>query len=167
MKSLNKVELIEFFHDNYEVRKGDLSTFKKIAEVAEELHYDLIKNGVDNFTLQEKSAILDTTKPLKMIRDIPSTSPFDSYKGLSRKCIVNDPVWFYLANQEDNKVISITFLAESLGEDVNTILWRLDRMSNDGYLIETKDNLEFHFYPMNKPVADRCIGNYYQGNVAR
>ena len=95
---MNKTELIEFFHYYYECPKGRLKTFKGIGEVADQLHYDFVKNGVDDYTLYERGIILDFTKPLKFIRDIPTDSAFDNYKGLYRQAIEFDPLWFYLIN---------------------------------------------------------------------
>ena len=151
---MNKTELIDFFHKHFSYRKGDLNTIKKITEAAETQGYKLIKLGVDNYELHEKSIILDYTKPLKFIKDLPSNSVFDCYKGLSRKHINTNPLWFFIINQEDGKILSLPFLAESLNTTIEEIMYSLDLMSIDGQLIETDKNLEFHFYPIKRRQED-------------
>lgn len=147
---MTKNELIDFFHQHFYCRKGDLNTIKKIGETADEKGYKLVKLGVDNYELHEKCAILDFTKPLRFVRELPSNSVFDSYKGLSREHISSCPIWFYIVNQEEGKILSLEFLAESLNKTISEVIWSLDFMSISGQLIETEKYLEFHFYPIKR-----------------
>ena len=164
---MNKTELIDFFHKHFYCRKGDLNTIKKIAETADEKGYRLIKLGVDNYELHEKSVILDFTKPLRFVRELPSNSVFDSYKGLSREHISTDPLWFYIINQEDGKVLSLAFLAESLGITIEQVVYKLDFMSISGQLVETENYLEFHFYPIKRSREEIPHSDYFLNKLPR
>lgn len=164
---MNKNELIDFFHQHFYCRKGDLNTIKKIAETADEKGYKLVKLGVDNYELHEKCVVVDFTKPLRFVRELPSNSVFDSYKGLSREHISSCPVWFYIINQEEGKILSLEFLAESLNRTIPEIVYSLDRMSNEGQLVETDKNLEFHFYPVKLSEEDKLPYLYESHRIPR
>jgi hypothetical protein len=114
-----------------------------------------------------ESVILDFTKPLRFIREIPSNSVFDSYKGLSRGHISSDPLWFYIINQEDGKVLSLAFLAESLGKTIEQIVYNLDFMSISGQLVETENYLEFHFYPIKRSREEMPNCDYLLNKLPR
>lgn len=79
---MKRNEIIDFLHENYNVKKGELKSIKTIIEAAKKEKYTVKKNGVDNFIIYETDAIQDFTKPLKIVRDIPNLPKTECYNGV-------------------------------------------------------------------------------------
>jgi hypothetical protein len=68
---LTRQDVIEFLHDNYNCRKGDMKNIKDMINVGKKVGYIINKDGIDNYSMREIGVIVDFTKPLKIYRELP------------------------------------------------------------------------------------------------
>ena len=162
---MNRNEIINLLHDKFYIRKGELTSIKKIIEAAKEKGLIVEKQGVDNFLVYEESAIRDFTKPLKIIRDIPNLQYFECYNGVPIHQLVNQrlnggwfsyTVWCYLANKQDGDYINFT---DFNNEAPVQIAKAFDSLKHAGYIEETDKEIIFYIYAQSN-LRTRCTWDY-------
>lgn len=144
---MTRNEVINFLHKVYYVPKGDMSTIVKMIEQANNFGFDVVKNGVDDYSLLETCAIKDFTKPLIIHREV---TEWDNVNGIPISDLIcaaienphyMDPfIWTYLARKQDGDIIDFNDF-----DNVQEAIWNFDAMKLLGYIDEDEYNLHFYY----------------------
>lgn len=162
---MNRNEIINLLHDKFYIRKGDLTSVKKIIEAAKEKGFIVEKQGVDNFSIYEEVAIRDFTKPLRIVRGIPNLQCFECYNGVPIHQLVdqrlnggwfNYSAWCYLANKQDGEYINFADFSDETPVETAK---RFDSLKHAGYIEETDKEIIFYIYAQSSLRA-RCTWDY-------
>lgn len=149
-------EIKDILHDYYLYRKSDLRTIKSVIEAIEKEGYVIVKNGVDDYSLEEKGFIKDFTKPIKVYENTPELADHIQYKGIPMAQLVDffiyacdvPKLWCYLANNNENVIHFDKMIELEIAKNYDSLIYFLDCFTVEGILAEKEDHIAFYIYPM-------------------
>lgn len=174
---LTRQDVIEFLHDNYNCRKGDMKNIKDMISVGKKVGYIINKDGIDNYSMREIGVIVDFTKPLKIYRELPQLSKSKYYNGVPLTLFTdwnyigigfNPELWCYLMNKRDGDIIHFDEIIHSDTYRCNNyedIIDNFDALSWFGYIREKDDCIEMYAYP--QQYEDKFSWEYFDKKVKR
>ena len=167
---MTRNEIVNFLYEEFSYRKKDLSSIKGIIECAYTSGYIVEKIGKDEFSIRERYAIQDLTKPFIIDRTMPKDkNEWDFYNDVPITYIVSEiwfggffdyNLWSYMSNQQDNYYLKMEQFVPEHYDTIEEFIISLDVMTALGHFEETEENIIFHMYP-----KKFISGNYCQKYV--
>lgn len=166
---MNRNEIVDFFNENYGIRKKDLGSLEKIYDVANNLKYKIEKIDKDNFILEEFGIIKDFSKPVKIIREVTDRDggcyngvPLGEICNKSLNAMGDFNVYLYckLINMNDGDIIDLND-----GFSIRSY----DLLQHYRYIYEKDDCIEIYVsaFSNKNPEKEKMPYKYFNGQVKR
>lgn len=172
---MTRNEIVDFLHEVFNYRKGELTSIKSIVECAAKEGYIVEKIDKDEFSIKERCAISDFTKPFMIDRAMPDNmTDWELCNGVPIAHIVAEVwyggyfahgLWCYMSNQIDNYHLKVEQIVPNIYETIEDLVKSFDAMTSLGYFEETEDYIIFHMYP--KRISGRFPQKYVNGEIGR